>query len=67
MKAFSSTLPRATTGSVRVARQIVDAHTTGLTGARREDAGLMVSELVSNALRHGRGLISIRSRRAPTT
>jgi len=66
MKAFSSTLPRAT-GSVRVARQMVDAHTTGLTGARRDDAGLMVSELVSNALRHGRGLISIRSRRAPTT
>jgi anti-sigma regulatory factor (Ser/Thr protein kinase) len=58
MKTFTSTLPRAT-DSVRVARQLVDVHSAGMTAARREDAGLMVSELVTNALRHGRGAITM--------
>jgi anti-sigma regulatory factor (Ser/Thr protein kinase) len=35
-------------------------HSTGLTPARREDASLMLSELATNALRHGRGAITLR-------
>lgn len=46
--------------SVRIARQLVSAHTSGLGAQRRADARLMVSELVTNALIHGTGTISLR-------
>jgi anti-sigma regulatory factor (Ser/Thr protein kinase) len=59
MIAFTSTLPRAA-DSIRIARQLVHIHGSRLTRARSEDAGLMVSELVTNALRHGRGQITLR-------
>jgi anti-sigma regulatory factor (Ser/Thr protein kinase) len=59
MTAFTSTLPRGA-DSIRSARVLVDIHGSRLTRARREDAILMVSELVTNALRHGRGEITLR-------
>jgi anti-sigma regulatory factor (Ser/Thr protein kinase) len=59
MTSVTSTLPRAA-DSIRIARQLVDLQSSGLTQARREDAALMVSELVTNALRHGRGEITLR-------
>ena len=52
-------LPRSPT-SAGIARQLVNAHTTTLGSGQREDAALMVSELVSNALVHGIGEISLR-------
>jgi two-component sensor histidine kinase len=55
----STTLARET-DSIRVARAFVDSHSPRLTVARREDARLMVSELVTNALRHGAGVIALR-------
>jgi anti-sigma regulatory factor (Ser/Thr protein kinase) len=59
MSMVSRILPRSP-GSVSTARQLVDAHTTTLGFQRREDAALMVSELVTNALSHGIGTISLR-------
>lgn len=52
-------LPRSLV-SAGTTRQLVNAHTTTLGFQRREDAALMVSELVSNALLHGIGTISLR-------
>jgi anti-sigma regulatory factor (Ser/Thr protein kinase) len=52
-------LPR-TPASARTARELVNAHTTTLGAQQREDAALMVSELVTNALQHGIGTISLR-------
>lgn len=50
-------LPRSS-ASARIARQVVDAHTTNLgSQQQRDDATLLVSELVSNALLHGTGEI----------
>lgn len=46
--------------SARTARELVRAHATMLDSRRREDAVLMVSELVSNALLHGTGVIKLR-------
>ena len=46
--------------SARVARDLVKSHTAMLGSRRREDAVLMVSELVSNALLHGTGEIRLR-------
>lgn len=46
--------------SASTARQLVRAHTTTLGVQQREDAALLVSELVSNALLHGIGAISVR-------
>ena len=65
MKQFVTTLPRALE-SVRAARQLVDEHATGLTLQRRHDATVLVSELVTNALCHGRGEISLRIAHEPT-
>jgi anti-sigma regulatory factor (Ser/Thr protein kinase) len=59
MTDVTATLPRAS-ASVAVARRIVEGHTPRLTDARREDAGLMASELVTNALRHGQGTVTLR-------
>jgi serine/threonine-protein kinase RsbW len=52
-------LPREA-ASVRAARKLIEIHGVGLSAARLDDVGLMASELVSNALRHGRGVITIR-------
>jgi anti-sigma regulatory factor (Ser/Thr protein kinase) len=46
--------------SVHAARQLVDANTGTLGSRRRQDAALMVSELLTNALVHGSGRISLR-------
>jgi anti-sigma regulatory factor (Ser/Thr protein kinase) len=59
MNAFATTLPRVT-ASIRVAREHVEIRGSRLTGAHRDDAGLMVSELVTNALLHGQGVITLR-------
>lgn len=60
MTSFSRELARSP-ASARVARQFVDAHTTEFSSQRtREDAKLLVSELVSNALVHGTGAIELR-------
>lgn len=52
-------LPRSP-HSVATARRLVDAHSTALDPQQRLDAALMVSELVTNAVRHGIGTISLR-------
>ena len=59
MTDYTAALPRAS-ASVRVARELIHAHSVGLSAARCDDAGLMASELVTTALRHGRGAITIR-------
>jgi two-component sensor histidine kinase len=56
---YTAALPRAS-GSVRAARELVAIHGVGLSVRQLDDAGLMASELVTNALRHGRGAITIR-------
>src|SRR3954447_2040748 len=48
-----------TRGSIRVARRLVETHATMLGAPQREDAILMVSELVTNALVHGTRTISL--------
>src|SRR3954468_17913490 len=59
--------------SVAAARRLVDGHSGGVAAgrqgaggergggpaARQADAGLMVSELVTNALRHGEGIVTV--------
>jgi anti-sigma regulatory factor (Ser/Thr protein kinase) len=52
-------LPRSP-DSVRAARRLVGVHSATLGGQQREDAALMVSELVTNALQHGIGAITLR-------
>jgi anti-sigma regulatory factor (Ser/Thr protein kinase) len=59
VSAITARLPRSP-DAVRIARRLVQAHATGLAARRREDAGLLVSELVANALVHGRGAIALR-------
>jgi anti-sigma regulatory factor (Ser/Thr protein kinase) len=59
MTQFATTLSRAPE-SVRIARQFVDTHATGLSAQRLHDAGLLTSELVTNALLHGSGAIGLR-------
>jgi anti-sigma regulatory factor (Ser/Thr protein kinase) len=51
-------LPRRA-GSASIARLIVTAHGAALTSERLKSANLMVSELVSNACRHGSGRIEL--------
>lgn len=63
MSALSTTLPRSP-DSVRVARRLVHTHSTMLDSQQRDDAVLMVSELVTNALLHGVGTISLRIEKA---
>jgi anti-sigma regulatory factor (Ser/Thr protein kinase) len=59
MSALRTSLPRSP-DSIRTARRLVHQHTTTLASQQREDAALMVSELVTNALVHGIGTISLR-------
>lgn len=47
-------------GSVRVARRHVEEHCVGLDEDVRADVELVVSELVANAVRHGRPAIVLR-------
>ena len=58
MTTFASPLPRAPE-AVGAARRLVEIHADALSTAQCEDACLMVSELVTNALLHGHGAISI--------
>jgi hypothetical protein len=51
MTVVSIDLPRSP-DSVTAARRLVDAHATGLDAQQRQDAALMVSELVANAVLH---------------
>jgi anti-sigma regulatory factor (Ser/Thr protein kinase) len=59
MNTFSTDLPRSPE-AVSAARQLVNGHTASLGFERREDAASMVSELVTNAVVHGVGAISLR-------
>ncbi len=59
MNALSTNLPRST-ASITAARRLVNGHTPSLDAQQREDAALMVSELVTNAVVHGVGAISLR-------
>jgi anti-sigma regulatory factor (Ser/Thr protein kinase) len=59
MNALSTNLPRSP-DSVSAARKLVNGHTTSLGFQQRQDAALMVSELVTNAVLHGVGAISLR-------
>jgi anti-sigma regulatory factor (Ser/Thr protein kinase) len=51
-------LPRQE-GSVGIARLIVTAHGSSLESEQLKNANVMVSELVSNAFRHGEGQIEL--------
>ena len=51
-------LPR-TAGSAGIARMIVSAHGAALSQERLSSANLMVSELVTNACKHGTGRIQL--------
>jgi anti-sigma regulatory factor (Ser/Thr protein kinase) len=64
VKEITTTLPRSP-GSARLARDIVGECTQGLSPALREDALLLTSELVANALRHGKGVVTLRVDRKP--
>jgi len=46
--------------SAGIARQLVNEHTAMLGTQQRDDAALLVSELVNNALLHGIGAIRLR-------
>ena len=59
MSTVSTNLPRSP-DSVGTARRLVNRHTLSLGLQQREDAVLMVSELVTNALVHGVGAIALR-------
>ncbi len=59
MNTLSTNLPRSP-DSVSAARQLVNSHTTSLGPQQRQDAALMVSELVTNAVVHGVGAIWLR-------
>ena len=51
-------LPRSS-GSAGIARLIVSAHGAALPQERLKSANLMVSELVTNACKHGSGRIEL--------
>jgi anti-sigma regulatory factor (Ser/Thr protein kinase) len=59
LNALRTSLPRSP-DSTRTARRLVHEHATTLGSQRREDATLLVSELVTNALVHGIGTITLR-------
>lgn len=59
MNTLSTDLPRSP-DSVSAARRLVNGHTPSLDSQQREVAALMVSELVTNAVVHGVGAISLR-------
>lgn len=64
MSAVTTQLPRAP-ASVRSARELVRTNSVALAPAQREAAVLMVSELVTNALLHGIGTITLRVETEP--
>jgi len=51
--------------AVAIARSFVAEYASGLDPVLRDDAELLVSELVSNAVQHGRPSISLRVRTDP--
>jgi anti-sigma regulatory factor (Ser/Thr protein kinase) len=55
-----STNLRRSPDSVSAARQLVNGQTASLGVQQRQDAALMVSELMTNAVRHGVGAITLR-------
>lgn len=59
MNELRMTLPRSP-DSPSIGRRLTYPHTSALGPRQRDDAALMVSELVTNALRHGIGTISLR-------
>jgi anti-sigma regulatory factor (Ser/Thr protein kinase) len=59
MNTLSTNLSRSP-DPVGAARRLVNGHTPSLDSQQRQDAALMVSELVTNAVVHGVGAISIR-------
>ncbi|HEY3773963.1 MAG TPA: ATP-binding protein [Solirubrobacteraceae bacterium] len=59
MTTISRELPRSP-AAASAARQLVNAHATMLDVRQREDATLLVSELVTNAVVHGIGVIVLR-------
>lgn len=59
MNTLRTNLPRSP-DSISAARRLVDGQTTSLGFQQRQDAALMVSELVTNALLHGIGAITLR-------
>src|SRR5687768_9616091 len=59
LNALRTSLPRSP-DSTRTARRLVREHATTLGSQRREDATLLASELVTNALVHGIGTITLR-------
>jgi len=67
VKETITTLPRAP-NSVRTARRLVEERAVGagLDERRRQDAALLVTELVTNALSHGKGQVTLRIRHEPT-
>jgi two-component sensor histidine kinase len=58
MSTLSINLPRSPE-SAGAARQLVNDHTISLDSQQRQDAALMVSELVNNAVLHGVGAFSL--------
>ena len=58
MNSLSTNLPRSP-DSVGIARHLVNDRTTTLGFQEREDAALMVSELVTNAVLYGVGAITL--------
>jgi anti-sigma regulatory factor (Ser/Thr protein kinase) len=59
MTTISRELPRSP-AAASTARHLVNSHATMLDLGQREDAVLMVSELVTNAVVHGIGVILLR-------
>ena len=59
MNALRTSLPRSP-DAIRTARRLVHENASTLGSQQREDAALMVSELVTNALVHGIGTITLR-------
>jgi anti-sigma regulatory factor (Ser/Thr protein kinase) len=59
MNTLSTTLPRSP-DSISAARRLVNGRTSSLDSQQRKDVALMVSELVTNAIVHGVGTISLR-------
>ena len=66
MNPLTTDLPRSP-DSVGTARHLVDDNTTTLGSQQRQDAVLMVSELVTNAVQHGIGAITLRIEGEPGT
>ena len=59
MNEITTTLPRSP-GSARLSRAVVSECIEGLSRELRDDALLLTSELVANALKHGKGVVTLR-------